>query len=251
MKTDRFFVGWETAPDINRRGFALGAVALTLGGAGLAAALARAQSLPQSGFWDQGDVRDWRGVLQRAPYPILRTTDIDGVARTAFLTTSGKTSVAPRLPRDLEGPVLVRASLIRRDDAIMLAAIDGADWIAPDPGGARLAAPAEEDLGPVFAIGEILDAKCWFGAMRPGFGKTHKACAALCARGGLPLAFCVSRNGVCGEASDDPLFLDAEGRAHGRAIIPYVGDPVSVEGRLVRVGDVTQLRASLNAIRRL
>jgi hypothetical protein len=107
----------------------------------------------------------------------------------------------------------------------------------------------ERDLGEVMLAGEILDAKCWFGAMRPGFGKTHKACAALCARGGLPLAFCEGPD--CGAEHFAPLFVDAQGRAHGRAILPYVGDPLIVtRARKVRIGDVVQLRADLADLQR-
>jgi hypothetical protein len=34
--------------------------------------------------------------------------------------------------------------------------------------------------------GEIIDPKCFSGAMKPGNGATHKSCAALCLRGGIP-----------------------------------------------------------------
>lgn len=251
MSRDRFFIGWEAQPDLDRRTLLLGAGALTLAGAGLGAAIARAQQTPQAGAWRQGEVRAWRGTLARAPYPMLRMRRSDGAVRTAFLATSGKTSVASRIPRGLEGGVVVRASPIEKGEHLMLAAVDGADWIAPDDA-APLAPPAETDLGAALHVGEILDAKCWFGAMRPGYGKTHKACASLCARGGLPLAFCIAASGVCGgEDAESPLFLDENGAAHGRAIIPLVADPVLAIGRMVRVGDVTQFRAALRDIRRL
>ena len=107
-----------------------------------------------------------------------------------------------------------------------------------------------QDVGCVVLIGEILDAKCWFGAMKPGFGKTHKACAALCARGGLPLAFCSPGGALCGDADRTLLFLDENGRPHGRALLPYVADPVSVTGQIVRVGDVTEYRVAARDIRR-
>ena len=34
--------------------------------------------------------------------------------------------------------------------------------------------------------GEIIDPKCYLGAMKPGGGKTHKACAMRCIAGGIP-----------------------------------------------------------------
>jgi hypothetical protein len=101
----------------------------------------------------------------------------------------------------------------------------------------------------VLLTSEILDANCWFGAMRPGYGKPHKACAALCARGGLPLALC--RIGECGAGTEAPLFLDADGRLHKLDVLPLVADPGFIRGRMVSVGDVMQLRAALADIRRL
>lgn len=248
---DTFFVGWSNEmPKVDRR-FMLGAsVALIAGSAGLGAALARYHNAPGDGVWNQGEVRAWTGFLVASPYPMLRTLELDGAPRTAFLATSGKTAV--RLPPALiGGGVTVTASLIERDRHAILAAVDARDWITPF---AQTLPPSlhhwpEEDRGPVALVGEILDAKCWFGAMRPGYGKTHKACATLCARGGLPLAFCAT--GDCGDGGEAPLFLNANGQPHGRAILPYVADPVFATGRLVQVGDVVQFRADIASIHRL
>ena len=248
-KPDTFFVGWsDDIPRIDRR-FLLGAgAALIAGGAGLGASLGRLQNAPGDGDWDQGDVREWTGLLLASPYPMLRTLDLGDAPRTAFLATSGRTAV--HLPASLIGhTVTVTASLIERGDHAMLAAADARDWIAPSSQAPAtpLAFGPEQDLGPEALVGEILDAKCWFGAMRPGYGKSHKACATLCARGGLPLAFCAD---ACGEG-EAPLFLDERGRAHTRAILPYVADPVFVRGRRVQVGDIVQFRAPIASITRL
>jgi hypothetical protein len=248
-KRDTFFVGWsDEIPRVDRR-FVLGAgAALIAGGAVLATALGRLQNAPGDGAWNQGGVRAWTGLLLAKPYPMLRTLDLGAGPRTAFLATSGKTAV--RLPTELIGRnVTVTASLIERANHAMLAAVDGRDWIAPlaQAPARQLAFGPEQDLGPTALVGEILDAKCWFGAMRPGYGKSHKACATLCARGGLPLAFCAD---AC-SGSDAPLLLDENGRAHGRAILSYVADPVFVIGRRVQVGDTTQFRAPITSIRRL
>ena len=42
--------------------------------------------------------------------------------------------------------------------------------------------------GPLTVRGEIVDSKCFLGVMVPGSGKTHKDCASLCVRGGIPPA---------------------------------------------------------------
>ncbi|MCZ4316410.1 hypothetical protein O4H66_23660 [Comamonadaceae bacterium G21597-S1] len=242
-----FFIGWAAdPPGSGRRVLLRAGLALAAGGAaGLAAVLARGNAELGATRWE-GEARSLRGLLVAAPYPALRTRDLGGTVRTVFLASEGKSAAA--FPAALVGQAIVATgSLIARGEHAMLAVaqLDAARGL-DDTG---LQAPAPVDEGEVLMAGEILDAKCWFGAMRPGFGKTHKACAALCARGGLPLAFC--RSDACGAGLEAPLFVDATGSPHAPAILPWVADPVVVRGRLVRVGDVVQLRAGLQQIRRL
>jgi hypothetical protein len=246
--SDGFFIGWRDAAPGGRRAFLAAALGLAAGAAGAGALLAMNRPAPGSGAWDQSDVRDWDGVLQRAPFPALRWMSEDGAPQTAFLATNGKSAAV--LPGSVSGRVRVRASLIARGRAKMLAIDPVSAWIEPASGAPPDATFwRERDLGPALMAGEILDAKCWFGAMRPGYGKGHKACAALCIEGGLPLAFCQA--GACGDAIDAPLFLDADGRPHGVAIAALAADPVAARGRLVAVGDVTQFRVDRGAIARL
>ncbi|MBL8548348.1 MAG: hypothetical protein JNJ73_00080 [Hyphomonadaceae bacterium] len=248
--SDDFFIGWAPTPEPDRRFLLRAALGLVAIGAGAGGLLASQQAPPGPGQWKQGEVRTWRGLLVREPYPALRTLDLDGSPRTAFLATSGKLGVQGRLTNEMCGAVAVRGSLIARGRHAMIAVPDGDDWItlasASEP---DLAEMREEDLGEVLLVGEILDSKCWFGAMRPGQGKPHKSCASLCLRGGLPAAFCAGPN--CGEGSEAPLFLDAQGRAHGHELLSLAADPVRALGRLVRVGDVTQFRADLSNVARL
>ena len=247
MKADDFFIGWAETPKQDRR-FMLGAtLGLIAGGAGLAALLAGAHEAAGSGAWDQGNVRTFAGRLVREPYPALVTSDIDGSPRTALLVSNAKRGMQRRLRRSMDESVRVRGTLIARGANAMIAAVDGDDWIEEAPPLPAMAWPAVEE-GPALLIGEILDAKCWFGAMRPGDGKVHKSCASLCIRGGLPPAFCASG---CGDSADILLFLDADGGAHGQDLLPFVADPVYASGRLFRVGDVRQFRVSLRDIRRI
>ncbi len=250
---ENFFIGWAETPARDRRFLLRAAAGLVLGAGALGAGLGAAQNQPGPGRWDQTDVRTWPGMLVREPYPALRTRAIDGAPRTAFLMGQGKDGVAHRLKLP-DGPVMVRGSIILRGANAVIAVVDGEKWIEPTQidSVARTALSDwnEEDLGQALLVGEILDAKCWFGAMRPGEGKTHKACASLCIRGGAPAAFCAS-GPACGEAMSAPLIVNEFGQAFGAEILPLVADPARATGRLVRVGDVTQLRAHLVDIARL
>ncbi len=248
MSMDDFFIGWSAKTPRADRRFLLGAgLALVAGGGALGASLALERPPAGNGVWDQATPHTLRGVLTREPYPILRTRDLDGDVRSVFLASSGKNLPAID-PRHFNSRAEVSGTLIRRGSHAMMAVTGVQAWPG-DLAEAAIPALALVDRGPALLAGEILDAKCWFGAMRPGFGKTHKACASLCARGGLPLAFC--EIAACGDTSQALLLLDESGRAHGPGILPLVADPVSVEGRLMAAGDVLQLRVPLSAIHRL
>ncbi len=83
-------------------------------------------------------------------------------------------------------------------------------------------------------VGEIVDTKCYLGAMKPGRGKPHRACASLCIRGGIPAALLVRT--ADGERQLIHL-VDFAGRPLGRELLDWVGQPVEVSGRLHREDD--------------
>jgi hypothetical protein len=101
---------------------------------------------------------------------------------------------------------------------------------------------------PVALSGEIIDPKCHGGAMKPGDGKAHKACATLCLRGGIPPVFLAS-NG------QRYLLVDEAGHAlrddRLDEILPFVADDVEIRGMTARQGDVTLMMISPGAVRRL
>jgi hypothetical protein len=112
-------------------------------------------------------------------------------------------------------------------------------------GGAELPDPAKPQSLREFR-GEILDPKCFAGAMKPGDGKTHKACAALCLRGGIPPVF---RSG--GQLY---LLVDQDLNPFAAAalqrIIEHVGDDVTVVGGVTTIGHLKVLAIDAGTIRR-
>ena len=209
---DSFFIGWGETPAVDRRFLLLASFGLLAVAAGGGALIASEQAPPGNGSWNPDDERDWAGEFVRAPYPMLRTRAIDGSARTAYLVSSNKHGVQNRLGTQADGPVVVRGSLIVRGANAMIAVADGDAWLRPlltaDRIGEGLMDWPVEDLGEATYAGEVLDSKCWFGAMQPGQGKPHKACAALCIHGGLPPVFCPEA--LCGSAASAPLLTDAQ-----------------------------------------
>lgn len=246
---DDFFIGWAETPAPDRRFFLKAGVSLTLGAAALAGGFASLQLSPGSGMWNQHDVREWRGVAIGKPYAMLRTLDLGGGPRTALLSCLGKCGVAARIGSFAGKSVVITGSLIQRGRHSMIAVKETGEWIREDDGPTdpALAFPDPEPLGSISLAGEILDSKCWFGAMRPSQGKVHKACASLCIRGGIPPAFFV-RDKADRQAL---LIMTENGEACGHGILPYVADPVRLTGNLSRMGDLLLLDAETAAVQRV
>ena len=180
---------------------------------------------------------------------MLRTLDLDGTPRTALLACQGKCGVSAKIGALVGKPVVVQGSLIQRGPHTMIAVIDGLDWIREDANGTvgDLAFPEPEPIMEVTLNGEILDTKCWFGAMRPSEGKVHKSCASLCIRGGLPPAFYVKDP----QEQTALMIMTSGGFGHNKDLLPYVADPVAITGQVQRFGDLFLLDAPVSAINRI
>ncbi len=235
-----------------------GGLGLIAVGGGAAAGLAYTQDRAGRGTWDQADVRDFIGELFTDPYPALRVVaqqELDGTARPvdiqptpALLGCLGKCGVRPRLDGMIAGGralVAIRGTLIQRDRHAMISVVDGPGWVRAVEAERDLTAMmddfmqavrrtftgGETDLGAAMLTGEILDTKCWFGAMRPSEGKEHKACAALCIKSGLPPAFYAKDADGRMHAF---LITDPEGGPLHAEVADFAADPVRVRGRLVQ-----------------
>jgi hypothetical protein len=242
MPEDDFYVGYLPTPPRLKR-FVLACVfGILLVAAGIAAVGAARQRDPGEGTWnlDRSDAID--GTLLARPYPMLATPQ-----SLILLVGDGKhvATVVPDLDSRavrVTGHRIVRGSL----NLIEVEKID-------PTGGARSAFPAASAATQVTLRGEITDPKCFGGAMKPGDGKPHKACATLCLRGGIPPVF-ISRNSD-GQI-DTYVLVDEDDRALAgqtlEAIIPYVADEVQVTGRVRRIGQQAFLAIEpARAVRRL
>jgi hypothetical protein len=113
---------------------------------------------------------------------------------------------------------------------------------------AGFAGPASEPVGARTLRGEIVDSKCYLGAMRPGQGKTHKLCANLCLIGGIPPLFVVYR-------ADGPpellLLADADGGPVTAALLDDTARYVELSGTVERRADLLVFRVDPASLRPL
>jgi hypothetical protein len=248
-RNDPFYVGYLALPRAHRL-FLLAAVpaSLTLILAG-AIGLALGQSPWGDGRWETAAEIRLEGVVSSAPYPVLHTTDADTGEPTQYLlVSSGK--FGPDLgvtPLEDGAAFSLSGFLIERDGRRMLEVSE-----ASPLEGARGATPSLLGAEPVVLRGEILDAKCYLGAMKPGIGRGHKACAMLCIEGGIPPVLL-----TIGADGSRRYHLLADETGAGLAgdrldeILPLVAERVEVSGVESRVGGWRVLRITRDAVKAL
>ena len=128
--------------------------------------------------------------------------------------------------------------MIRRGtlDMLQVDAIDAEDGPAAIPSRCR--------SGRWRLVGEICDGKCGTGAMRPGNGLAHRACAMLCLAGGVPPVFVtVQPGGGCRV----PAARRARTAAPARVAAGADGVRLVLDGALERRGDLLVFRADPGA----
>jgi hypothetical protein len=86
----------------------------------------------------------------------------------------------------------------------------------------------------VSLYGEIIDPKCYFGSMKPGQGKPHQSCAALCIEGGIPPMFVVKNES--GLAAYYLIKTESQEQIK-TTILPYVAQPITLSGRVEELDD--------------
>lgn len=258
-RAPEFYIGYRTLPEGHRSLFRAVVPAMLWLMAALAALMAARMRDAGPAKWDASDRRIFTGRLDVSPYPVLRLATGPGAAAGAagsyLLVEAGKLGGRAGL-EDMDGAMVrVSGSLLQRDGRRMIE-------LAPGPGAVVVthsaqAAPAErEAMGTVTLRGEIVDSKCFLGAMRPGDGKTHRACAQLCIAGGIPPMLVTRGAGgryeffLLTTSVGAPAGDTSAGAPAGDAVRPFVAEAVEVTGRLHRLDDLLVLRVDEGGIRR-
>lgn len=238
-----FFVGWAAKLPKGLRVFlATACIVLTAGFAGAAVLVGATQADPEGGRFrfDIGP-QTLEGVVIGGAYPALwitKGTETLPAGQAILLNGNGKTGVQDRINRFAGEPVAVRGILMERGTLRMLQLGGGEEGLSPLPDRVPEALPQPEPLGRWRLSGEICDGRCTAGAMRPGTGLAHKACANLCIAGGQPPVF-VSAHPVEGESFF--LMTGPKGEAVSADILRHTAEPVTLEGTLTRIANMTVL----------
>ncbi|MDX5592409.1 hypothetical protein [Pseudovibrio sp. SPO723] len=251
-KPDPFFIGWAKKPPKLLQGFLFFVSAVLVGGAaGVAFSIGASVPDPGNGtfLWSAG-YQTMTGVVEAKPYPVLRLppSEPGGEPRALLLSGVGKRGVQG-LAGPLNGKQVDAGGVLLKRGTIEMLQVGGQVKLraAETPLNSFEPQPAE-DLGRWRLSGEVCDGKCYVGAMRPGVGLAHKACANLCLIGGVPPVF-VSTSPVDG--SSFFLLADAQGNPVPEDLYDLTALFISLEGEIERRDDLLIFKADLTTAKRL
>lgn len=187
---DSFFVGYAKTPNRNRR-FLLGAIPLMIMAmGGLGGLIAAKQKKPAAATWGKRSI-SLRGRLIKEPYPHLLVANnyAQKGYDTVFLVQKGKQGFHKIVRHINDKYISVQGRLLSRHDIRNNYLLESDPSLSVIKGKAAIGNSKINDLGTHTLTGRIMDSKCYFGVMKPSDGMTHKACASLCVRGGIPPIF--------------------------------------------------------------
>jgi hypothetical protein len=245
-REEAFYVAYRPLPPGLRPALwslAIGAVTLLAVMGGL---LGATTADPGDAVWSDGRPQQIRGTLVRWPYPMLIPAG-DDRPTPWLLVEMGKRGVDRPLDEFDNRAVIISGWTLQRSVHRMIELEPEAAALRHDPDPS--VGPAEvRAFGPVTLRGEIVDSKCYLGAMKPGDTRTHKACATLCIRGGIP-PMLVER--LADGSVRCTLLANDRGGPLGADALPFVAEPVELSGELEVRSGLRRVRVAPGSIRRL
>ena len=248
---DEFFIGY-VPPMPPRLARFVKRIVLALGASLLAWAVVVATGhVPlKGGTFEFGHAKSVTGTIVESPFPALRADGADGPKLPWLLLVAPGKHGADALVRGLNGRhVTLTGTRIQRGSLSMIE-VEPASVVSsrvPEslsrPAAVSLELSSEKQVD---VAGEIVDSKCFLGVMVPGSGKTHKDCASLCLRGGIPPALHVQDRAG---RSSLLLLTGPGGESVGPLAVPVAGEAISVSGSVSRHGGWLILRTDPNTWR--
>lgn len=239
MKKDEFYIGYNKKVNSNilkfRNRILIGIAVLFIT---IAGTFAIYQNKSTSGKFEFGKISQIEGVFMQKPYPMLRVKANENISRDILLLGFGKFGALPGLSElnvdMLDGKEMsISGTLIYYDGKTLFQLEPDLknnieiknqvnykrDWI---------------DLGKIEISGEVIDPKCYFGVMKPGFGKIHRSCGVRCISGGIPPVYMTTN----AEGKQTYMLLVNEnGEPVNQEVLDYVGKISHINGQLKKLGE--------------
>jgi hypothetical protein len=203
---------------------------------GIGAAVSATMGRTGTGVWNTDETATITGVVREYPYPHLETNE-----GPVLLVEVGKFGSSDRVI-GLEGRAVnaVGTTLSRGDwQTLEVESLELLTAESEEPATTTL-------VSDVVVTGEIVDSKCFLGAMKPGDGRTHRACAILCIRGGIaPVLVGQTDTGEHFSA----VVTNSTGAPMSADMLDFVGLPITLSGTMGDHGTLPVVRINEETVR--
>ena len=239
-KQDDFYIGYSDQNSKGTRNFLKKVVwGMAILVVGVAAAFSLSQKKFANSTFELTSETALLGVYHESPYPMLRVRLENNTYKNIVLLGFGKFGANKYLDelRAKEGSLVnktlaIEGNLIYYNGKTLLQITDANKIKLKNQG---TSPESKTNLVGTFELeGEIVDPKCYFGVMKPGYGKIHRSCAALCISGGIPPVFVTTDQN---EVSEYFLITDLEGKPLHSEVVPFIGQPSKIKGNVHRLED--------------
>ncbi len=244
MKKDEFYIGWQDqAPASYASKMKRNVLLLTVLVIIVAVAYVFSQQGFNNGVSELGYFSQVEGTIEEYPVPMLRVKVENDEYQNFLLFGFGKSDayktinlLKEQAGGSLENQLVqLESELLYYDGKTVLEVPVAKNQMSVIQ---KLEEPRPERkveaLGSLKLKGEIVDSKCFFGLMKPGYGKIHRSCGVRCIDGGIPPVLVINN----GEGERNYFILiGQDGQPVNQQVLDYVGLPVQVEGQAERVED--------------
>ncbi len=235
-----FYVGWSGASDSSRRftsRFYYSFLVLMFVILSLFVWLERPFSTATFAYGDQVELE---GYLLEEPVIALRIQDGDNFE---ILPLVGYGKMGPHAAlENLLGAgnyhVKLRGTLISHKGKRFLELTDGKAAVLTSTTSNEMSHDPTA-IGAMEITGEIMDPKCFFGVMKPGYGKVHRSCAIRCISGQIPPVLAIRENN---EFVDFYFLTNMEGMIPKEDLLRYVGKEITISGDAFKIDNWKSVR---------
>ena len=223
-----FYIGWSGASKNSRKNTSIFFYSFLLLMLGLVALFTMNERPFSDSMFAYGDQTELEGYLLEEPVISLRIQNGEDFE---ILPLVGYGKMGPHVAlEDLLGSgnynVKLRGTLIAHKGKRFLELTDGKSSVLSYRESTEMSHDPKV-LGAMEITGEIMDPKCFFGVMKPGYGKVHRSCAIRCISGQIPPVLAIKK----GEEFEDFYFLtNMEGMISKEDLLSYVGKSITVNG---------------------
>jgi nitrite reductase/ring-hydroxylating ferredoxin subunit len=248
-----FYIGWQPSADKIFSRFAKKVSFIAAGMLLLFCCIIafNQQHIAPSQFIEAGK-KEYSGQLILQPFPALRTVvkkDIYGnpVVKTYPLINAWKCGADSLLKKIAGSPtavvdVTLKGDILTRDSVEEIVLNYGAASIRVTNQASALDKLKITGGKDTVLSGEIIDPKCYFGAMNPGEGKPHRSCAIRCIEGGImPMITWKGSDGKMNYA----VLLGENGQSLNTLIAYAVAEPVRLTGKLFTLDNWNLLQVKI------